>query len=151
MIYRHFAAPRVDATRWKHESQHDVTFCQGLEAPPLTPSLFLNETRLRTPHQTFSPPSIYQITPCSTNLFLPNPTVNMVAQTAAFKKAVEDSRKLQAKPSDDELLQVREQWLQVNERHTRLIQWYSSTDCSSRVPRTLLSSPLTSPACSTSR
>ncbi|KAG9526191.1 hypothetical protein KCU77_g5915, partial [Aureobasidium melanogenum] len=30
----------------------------------------------------------------------------MVAQTAAFKKAVEDSRKLQAKPSDDELLQL---------------------------------------------
>jgi len=27
-------------------------------------------------------------------------------QTAAFKKAVEDSRKLKAKPSDDELLQV---------------------------------------------
>jgi acyl-CoA-binding protein len=41
----------------------------------------------------------------------------MVAQTAAFKKAVEDSRKLKAKPSDDELLQVREQWLQVKERH----------------------------------
>ncbi|KAH0148646.1 hypothetical protein KCU82_g13431, partial [Aureobasidium melanogenum] len=37
---------------------------------------------------------------------IPNPTVNMVAQTAAFKKAVEDSRKLQAKPSDDELLQL---------------------------------------------
>jgi acyl-CoA-binding protein len=31
----------------------------------------------------------------------------MVAQTADFKKAVEDSRKLKAKPSDDELLQVR--------------------------------------------
>ncbi|KEQ67597.1 acyl-CoA-binding protein [Aureobasidium melanogenum CBS 110374] len=30
----------------------------------------------------------------------------MVAQTAEFKKAVEDSRKLQAKPSDDELLQL---------------------------------------------
>jgi len=30
----------------------------------------------------------------------------MVAQTAEFKKAVEDSRKLKAKPSDDELLQV---------------------------------------------
>ncbi|KAG9980114.1 hypothetical protein KCU78_g21745, partial [Aureobasidium melanogenum] len=30
----------------------------------------------------------------------------MVAQTTAFKKAVEDSRKLQAKPSDDELLQL---------------------------------------------
>ena len=29
------------------------------------------------------------------------------AQTAEFKKAVEDSRKLKAKPSDDELLQVR--------------------------------------------
>ena len=28
------------------------------------------------------------------------------AQTAAFKKAVQDSRKLKAKPSDDELLQV---------------------------------------------
>jgi acyl-CoA-binding protein len=27
-------------------------------------------------------------------------------QTAEFKKAVEDSRKLKAKPSDDELLQV---------------------------------------------
>ncbi|KAG9821639.1 hypothetical protein KCU63_g17476, partial [Aureobasidium melanogenum] len=37
---------------------------------------------------------------------IPKPTVNMVAQTAAFKKAVEDSRKLQAKPSDDELLQL---------------------------------------------
>lgn len=34
-------------------------------------------------------------------------TANMVAQTAEFKKAVEDSRKLKAKPSDDELLQVR--------------------------------------------
>jgi hypothetical protein len=31
----------------------------------------------------------------------------MVAQTADFKKAIEDSRKLKAKPSDDELLQVR--------------------------------------------
>jgi acyl-CoA-binding protein len=31
----------------------------------------------------------------------------MVAQTAEFKKAIEDSRKLKAKPSDDELLQVR--------------------------------------------
>ncbi|KAI4842131.1 hypothetical protein E4T44_07492 [Aureobasidium sp. EXF-8845] len=30
----------------------------------------------------------------------------MVAQTADFKKAVEDSRKLKAKPSDDELLQL---------------------------------------------
>jgi acyl-CoA-binding protein len=30
----------------------------------------------------------------------------MVAQTAEFKKAIEDSRKLKAKPSDDELLQV---------------------------------------------
>ena len=30
----------------------------------------------------------------------------MVAQTAEFKKAVEESRKLKAKPSDDELLQV---------------------------------------------
>lgn len=29
-----------------------------------------------------------------------------VAQSAEFKKAVEDSRKLKAKPSDDELLQV---------------------------------------------
>lgn len=37
----------------------------------------------------------------------------MVAQTAEFKKAVEDSRKLKAKPSDDELLQVREQWFRV--------------------------------------
>jgi len=27
-------------------------------------------------------------------------------QTAAFKKAVEDSRKLKAKPSDNELLEV---------------------------------------------
>jgi uncharacterized protein YicC (UPF0701 family) len=33
--------------------------------------------------------------------------IKMVAQTAEFKKAVEDSRKLKAKPSDDELLQVR--------------------------------------------
>jgi diazepam-binding inhibitor (GABA receptor modulating acyl-CoA-binding protein) len=39
----------------------------------------------------------------------------MVAQTAEFKKAVEDSRKLKAKPSDDELLQVRQQWLQASE------------------------------------
>ena len=31
----------------------------------------------------------------------------MVAQTAAFKKAVEDSRKLKAKPNNDELLEVR--------------------------------------------
>ncbi|KAI5199372.1 hypothetical protein AUEXF2481DRAFT_4656 [Aureobasidium subglaciale EXF-2481] len=30
----------------------------------------------------------------------------MAAQTAEFKKAVEDSRKLKAKPSDDELLQL---------------------------------------------
>ena len=30
----------------------------------------------------------------------------MVAQTAAFKKAVEDSRKLKAKPNNDELLEV---------------------------------------------
>lgn len=30
----------------------------------------------------------------------------MVAQTAAFKKAVEDSRKLKAKPTNDELLEV---------------------------------------------
>ncbi|GAB7351170.1 hypothetical protein MBLNU459_g1620t1 [Dothideomycetes sp. NU459] len=29
-----------------------------------------------------------------------------VAQTAEFKKAVEDSRKLKAKPTDDELLQL---------------------------------------------
>lgn len=32
--------------------------------------------------------------------------LNMVAQTAAFKKAVEDSRKLKAKPTNDELLEV---------------------------------------------
>ena len=31
----------------------------------------------------------------------------MVAQTAAFKKAVEDSRKLKAKPNNDELLEVK--------------------------------------------
>lgn len=30
----------------------------------------------------------------------------MVAQTAAFKKAIEDSRKLKAKPNNDELLEV---------------------------------------------
>lgn len=30
----------------------------------------------------------------------------MVAQTAAFKQAVEDSRKLKAKPNNDELLEV---------------------------------------------
>lgn len=30
----------------------------------------------------------------------------MVAQTPAFKKAVEDSRKLKAKPNNDELLEV---------------------------------------------
>ncbi|CAF9936884.1 hypothetical protein IMSHALPRED_010940 [Imshaugia aleurites] len=30
----------------------------------------------------------------------------MVAQTAAFKKAVEDSRKLKAKPNNDELLEL---------------------------------------------
>lgn len=30
----------------------------------------------------------------------------MVAQTAAFKKAVEESRKLKAKPNNDELLEV---------------------------------------------
>ncbi|CAF9927505.1 MAG: hypothetical protein ALECFALPRED_003725 [Alectoria fallacina] len=30
----------------------------------------------------------------------------MVAQTAAFKKAVEDSRKLKAKPNNDELLEA---------------------------------------------
>ena len=30
----------------------------------------------------------------------------MVAETAAFKKAVEDSRKLKAKPNNDELLEV---------------------------------------------
>lgn len=29
-----------------------------------------------------------------------------IAQSAEFKKAIEDSRKLKAKPSDDELLQV---------------------------------------------
>lgn len=33
-------------------------------------------------------------------------TANMVAQSAEFKKAVEDSRKLKAKPSDNELLEV---------------------------------------------
>lgn len=51
----------------------------------------------------------------------------MVAQTAEFKKAVEDSRKLQAKPSDDELLQVREQQLRVKGRHmilTMVVQLY---------------------------
>ena len=31
----------------------------------------------------------------------------MVTETPAFKKAVEDSRKLKAKPSDDDLLEVR--------------------------------------------
>ena len=30
----------------------------------------------------------------------------MVAQTASFKKAVEDSRKLTSKPTNDELLDV---------------------------------------------
>lgn len=30
----------------------------------------------------------------------------MVAQSADFKKAVEDSRKLKAKPNNDELLEV---------------------------------------------
>merc|ERR1712093_709598 len=41
-----------------------------------------------------------------TPLPIQNTIVNMVAQTAEFKKAVEDSRKLQAKPSDDELLEL---------------------------------------------
>ena len=41
----------------------------------------------------------------------------MVAQTAEFKKAVEDSRKLKAKPSDDELLQVQIQSPQKHNKH----------------------------------
>lgn len=42
----------------------------------------------------------------------------MVAQTAEFKKAVEDSRKLKAKPSDDELLQVRKRQSNTREKAT---------------------------------
>lgn len=37
-------------------------------------------------------------------------TLIMVAQTAAFQKAVEDSRKLKAKPNNDELLEVPTYW-----------------------------------------
>jgi len=53
----------------------------------------------------------------------------MVAQTAEFKKAVEDSRKLKAKPSDDELLQVR--------RRQRNMKEPRRTDCSGTALRTL--------------
>jgi hypothetical protein len=78
----------------------------------------------------------------------------MVAQTADFKKAVEDSRKLKAKPSDDELLQVRKKHqTHEGEANMEKTDWngYSSTGSSSRELRTLPSSPLTSPACSISR
>lgn len=38
------------------------------------------------------------------------------AQSADFKKAVEESRKLKAKPTDDELLQVKQQVLECSYR-----------------------------------
>ena len=36
-----------------------------------------------------------------------SPTANMVAESAEFKKAVEDSRSLSQTPTNDELLEVR--------------------------------------------
>jgi hypothetical protein len=82
---------------------------KGLEAPPpLVPRLASNETtRLidTAPHLTLLLlPSTHQT---YSKHLSPTQQIIMVAQTADFKKAVEDSRKLKAKPSDDELLQVR--------------------------------------------
>ncbi len=60
-------------------------------------------------------------------------------QSAEFKKAIEDSRKLQAKPSDDELLQVAHQ---DPPEHFQPQHWLtntcrrSSTPSSSKAPRT---------------
>lgn len=96
-------------------------FCQGLEAPPTHAKPLSNETKIADP--SFDLLSFFHLPhqkPTLIPLPIPNTTAKMVAQTAEFKKAVEDSRKLKAKPSDDELLQVREQWPRVQGRHTRL-------------------------------
>ena len=99
----------------KMTSHNDIN--KGLEqAPPTHRQAFQcpNEvwtTRfiLKPPHSPSASLSFFPHTHQDT-YFQTTPTshisINMVAQTAEFKKAVEDSRKLKAKPSDDELLQV---------------------------------------------
>ena len=63
----------------------------------------------------------------------------MVAQTAAFKKAVEDSRKLKAKPNNDELLEVPLFTLALcfsalERAHTDALLTFSFTQISSKAP-----------------
>ena len=77
----------------------------------------------------------------------------MVAQTPAFKKAVEESRKLKAKPTDDELLQVSATLTQpFSDRHKPLTSnpaGNSSTASSSKARKTRPSSRPRTQACST--
>lgn len=63
----------------------------------------------------------------------------MVAQTAAFKKAVEDSRKLKAKPNNDELLEVPSSnpalsFSGVKMAHANQFEIFSSTQITSKEP-----------------
>ena len=69
---------------------HHPAFPSIFSPPTTQPHNFIQELTLIIPPQSQIHPQI--------------PT--MVAQTPAFKKAVEDSRKLKAKPNNDELLEV---------------------------------------------
>lgn len=80
-------------------------------------ALRVHPANSETPHslpQTLIHPSLSSPTQSSLTTSPSKSTTNqtnpqkltMVAQTAAFKKAVEDSRKLKAKPNNDELLEV---------------------------------------------
>ena len=84
-----------------------------------------------------------------------NPTATMVAQTAAFKKAVEESRKLKAKPNNDELLEVPSSSplscpRGVEGKHADRSLTFSSTQTTSKEPEKTSQRPR-SPALSLSR
>lgn len=78
----------------------------------------------------------------------------MVAQTAAFKKAVEDSRKLKAQPTQDELLEVPFSLLlcfsALQRAHADTLVTFSFTQTSSKAPAKISPRP-NSPAASPSR
>ena len=75
----------------------------------------------------------------------------VAAQTAEFKRAVEDSRTLTQKPTDAELLEVRLMFEEAAPAQISLKRLLPSrfTLCSSRALRTPSSTMLPSPACST--
>lgn len=77
--------------------------------PPIQrrpPQSFINPTILISPIPIFSPTYFSPQAIYLPSFTKPVTKLIMVAQTAAFKKAVEDSRKLKAKPNNDELLEV---------------------------------------------